>query len=86
MGRIWEEQYQNNNKETIPITIPKNLQIKLCSLAVFTIEDEQIVWTDKSSDVKTGRINFQTTVSSEFVRLSVCPSVCSSVKTICPSR
>ena len=40
----------------------------------FTPEDEQIVWadkssqTDKSSDVKTGRTNFQTTSSSEFVR------------------
>ena len=46
-------------------------------LAVFTLEDEQIVWTDKSSqtdkssDVKTGRTNFQTTLSSEFVRLFV---------------
>ena len=47
------------------------------SLAVFTLEDEQIVWTDKSSqtdkssDVKTGRTNFQTTLSTEFVRLFV---------------
>ena len=46
-------------------------------MAVFTLEDEQIVWTDKSSqthkssDVKTGRTNFQTTLSSEFVRLFV---------------
>ena len=43
-------------------------------MAVFTLEDEHIVWTDKSSqthkssDVKTGRTNFQTTLSSEFVR------------------
>ena len=27
-------------------------------MAVFTLEDEQIVWTDKSSDVKTERTNF----------------------------
>ena len=46
-------------------------------MAVFTLEDEQIVWTDKScqtdksSDVKTGRTNFQTTLSFEFVRLFV---------------
>ena len=46
-------------------------------MAVFTLEDEQIVWTDKSSqthkssDVKTGQTNFQTTLSSEFVRLFV---------------
>ena len=46
-------------------------------MAVFTLEDEQIVWTDKScqtdksSDVKTGRTNFQTTLSSQFVRLFV---------------
>ena len=48
-------------------------------MTVFTLEDEQIVWTDKSSqtdkssDVKTGRTNFQTTLSSEFVRLFVRP-------------
>ena len=46
-------------------------------MAVFTLEDEQIVWTDKSSqthkssDVKAGRTNFQTTLSFEFVRLFV---------------
>ena len=46
-------------------------------MAVFTLEDEQVVWTDKSSqmskssDVKTGRTNFQTTLSPEFVRLFV---------------
>ena len=46
-------------------------------MAVFTLEDEQIVWTDKSSqtdkssDVKTGRTNFQTTLSFQFVRLFV---------------
>ena len=46
-------------------------------MTVSTLEDEQIVWTDKSSqtdkssDVKTGRTNFQTTLSSEFVRLFV---------------
>ena len=45
------------------------------TLAVFTVEDEQIVWTDKSSqtdkssDEKTGPTNFQTTLSSQFVRL-----------------
>ena len=33
------------------------------SVAVFTIEDEQIVWTDKSSDVQTGGINFSTNKS-----------------------
>ena len=55
-------------------------------MAVFTLEDEQIVWTDKSSqthkssDVKTGRTNFQTTLSSEFVRLFV-----RLLKTTCPS-
>ena len=46
---------------------------------VFTLfrPDEQIVWadkssqTDKSSDMKTGRTNFQMTSSSEFVRLFV---------------
>ena len=46
------------------------------SMAVFTPEDEQIVWTDKSSqtdkssDVKTERTNFQTTLS-EFLCLFV---------------
>ena len=59
----------------------KGLQLKKfrlkVSMAVFTLEDEQIVWTDKSSqtdkssDVKTGRTNFQTTLSSVFVRLFV---------------
>ena len=50
-------------------------------MAVFTLEDEQIVWTDKSSqtdklsDVETGRTNFQTTSTSEFVRLFNYPSV-----------
>ena len=59
------------------------------SLSVFTLEDEQIAWTDKwsqivsddkSSDVKTGRTNFQTT--------KICPSVKTGdfLKTICPSR
>ena len=42
------------------------------SMAVFTLEDEQIVWTDKlsqtnkSSDVKTGRTNFSTNKSSDI--------------------
>ena len=46
-------------------------------MAVFTLEDEQIVWTekssqtDKSSDVKTGRTNCQTTSKSEFACLFV---------------
>ena len=46
-------------------------------LADFTLEDKQIVCTDKSSqtdkssDEKMGRTNFQTTWSSEFVRLFV---------------
>ena len=46
-------------------------------MAVFTLEDEQVVWTDKSSEtnkstsVKTGRANFQTNKSSNFVRLFV---------------
>ena len=53
------------------------LKYKSNSLAVFTLEDQQIVWTDKSSqtdkssDVKTGRTSFQTTLSSQFVRLFV---------------
>ena len=44
----------------------------LTSLAVFTLEDEQIVWTDKSSqtnkssDVKTRRTNFSTNKSSDI--------------------
>ena len=61
--------------------------VRQLSLAVFTLEDEQIVWTDKTSqtdkspDVKTGRTNFQT-ISS------VCLSVCEDdfLKAICPSR
>ena len=42
------------------------------SLAVFTLEDKQIVWTDKSSqmnkssDVKTARPNFLTNKSSDI--------------------
>ena len=55
----------------------------LLLMAVFTLEDEQIVWMDKlsqmdkssktgkSSNVKTGRTNFQMTLSSEFDRLFV---------------
>ena len=35
-------------------------------LAVFTLEDGQIVWTDKSSDVKTVRTNFSTDKSSDM--------------------
>ena len=56
--------------------------VKAVALTVFTLEDEQIVWTnkssqrDKSSDVKTGKTNFKTT-SSEFV----CLIFGSSVKT-----
>ena len=52
-------------------------------LAVFTQEDEQTVWTDKSSqtnkssDVQTGRTNFLTNNSSDNWP---------SGKTICPSR
>ena len=44
-------------------------------MAIFTLEYEQIVWSDnssqmdKSSDVKTGQLNFQMALSSEFVRL-----------------
>ena len=34
--------------------------------AVFTLEDEQIVWMDNSSDVKTGRTNFSTNKSSDI--------------------
>ena len=50
---------------------------RISVMAIFTLEDEQIVWTDKSSqtdkssDVKTGRTNFKTTLSPEFVRLFV---------------
>ena len=53
------------------------LTIFLKIMAVFTLEDEQIDWTDKSSqtdkssDVKTGRTNFQTTLPSEFFCLFV---------------
>ena len=49
--------------------------VTILVMAVFTLEDEQIVCTDKSSqpdkpsDVKTGRTNFHTTLWSEFVRL-----------------
>ena len=41
------------------------------TMAVFTLEDEQIVWTDKSSqtnkssDVQTGRTNFSSNKSSD---------------------
>ena len=41
-------------------------------LIVFTLEDEQIIWTDKSSEtnksfhVKTGRTNFSARKSSEI--------------------
>ena len=28
------------------------------TLAIFTLEDKQIIWTDKSSNVKAGRTNF----------------------------
>ena len=40
--------------------------MSITSLALFTLEDEQIVWTDKSSDVKTGRTNFWTDKSSDI--------------------
>ena len=36
------------------------------ALAVFTLEDEKIVRTDKSSDVQTGRTNFSTNKSSDI--------------------
>ena len=51
------------------------IAVRGVSLAVFTLEDEQIVWTDKSfqtnksSDVQTGRTNFSTNKSSD-----ICPS------------
>ena len=47
------------------------------SMAVFTLEDEQIVWTDKSpqtnksSDVQTGQTNFSTNTLSHIYRF--CP-------------
>ena len=53
------------------------------SVAVFTLEDEQIVWidklsqTNKSSDVQTGGTNFYTSKSSD---------ICPSRKTIFPRR
>ena len=53
------------------------------SVAVFTLEDEQIVWIDKlsqmnkSSDVQTGGTNFSTSKSCD---------ICPFGKTICPSR
>ena len=46
-------------------------------LAVFTVEDAQIVWTDKSCDVQTGRTNFSSNKSSD---------ICPSGKTIFPRR
>ena len=55
------------------------MSLQNCALAVFTLEDEQIVWTEKSSqthkssDVKTGRTN-----------LSVCED--DFLKMICLSR
>ena len=56
-------------------------------MAVFTLEDEQIVWmdkssqTDKSSDVRTERTNFLTNKSSD---IWPCGKMIS--QTICPSR
>ena len=53
------------------------LDFKANTRAVFTLEDKQIIWTDqwsqtdKSSVVKMGRTNFQTTLLSEFVCLFV---------------
>ena len=36
----------------------KRIQWSTKSMAVFTLEDEQIIWTDKLSDVKTEQTNF----------------------------
>ena len=50
----------------------RRMPIVRVTLDVFTLEDEQIVWTDKSSqtnkssDVKTGRKNFSTNKSSDI--------------------
>ena len=58
-------------------------------MAVFTQEDEPFIWTDKSSqtdessDVKTGRTNFQVRRLNLSVSLSVCED--DFLKTICPS-
>ena len=52
-------------------------------MAISTLEDEQIVWTDKSSDVKTGSTNFHTCLLCRL-NLSVCED--DFLKTICPSR
>lgn len=41
-------------------------------LALFTLEGEKIVWTDKSSRVKKRRIKFSTYKLFDFTRLSVC--------------
>ena len=52
--------------------IEKTFPALLESLAVFTLEDKQIVWTDKSSqtnkssDVKTGRTKFSADKSSDI--------------------
>ena len=39
----------------------------LASLAVFTLEDEQIVWTDKSSGICPSNVNLCRTVVDLFV-------------------
>ena len=59
---------KNSHVKSIP---PVNVRGNFV-LAVFTLEDEQIVWmdkssqTNKSSDVKTGRTNFLTNKSSDI--------------------
>ena len=41
-------------------------KIKLIKMAVFTLEDEQIVWTDKSSDGFVDEREFKTANSANF--------------------
>ena len=72
----------DKTKETVPVHDVSPAQnffycqfLSQLRLAVFTLEDEQIVWTgksfqtSKSSDVQTGRTNFSTNKSSD-----ICPS------------
>ena len=55
-------------------------------MAVFTLEDEQIIWTDKSSGICPSDVNLCHTVVDLFVEKFVHP-VCSSddlfIQTIC---
>ena len=62
--------HQARKPESVPVSTYMKYTInwlsEIARLAVFTLEDEQTIWTDKSSDVKTGLTNFSANKLSEI--------------------